>query len=240
MTAQRPDPVVLPGRFIQLVPLTHAHLPELFNAIGHEIVFASGYGGGPAGYRGTLAGFVPWAVEYLPWGTGNVFGVRISGGPHDGQLVGTTTLGDFDEALEHTHIGWTAYDPRVWGTQVNPEAKLLLLGHAFDSGFGRVKFQADAVNERSRAAITGIGATFEGIARRDKPRADGTWRDTAVFSVIRDDWSRVHSILTERLAPFEDRPVLFRTPPSLPNESRSVPNPSRSVVPGFGRQAESG
>jgi len=222
MTAHRPAPTSLTGRFVQLVPLTQSHLPELFNAIGHEIVFAGGYGGGPAGYRGTLAGFVPWAVDYLPWTTGNVFGVRIKGGPHDGQLVGTTTLGDFDEAIEHTHIGWTAYDPRVWGTQVNAEAKLLVLGHAFDSGFGRVKIQADAINERSRAAIAGIGATFEGIVRRDRPRADGSWRDTAVFSIISDDWPRVQSILTERLAPFEGRPVLFRTPPAVATQPRTA------------------
>jgi RimJ/RimL family protein N-acetyltransferase len=227
MTATRPAPTVLTGQFVQLVPLTHAHLPELFHAIGHEIVFASGYGGGPAGYRGTIAGFVAWAVDYFPWKTGNIFGVRLRGGPHDGQLVGTTTLCDFDETLEHTHIGYTAYDPRVWGTQVNAEAKLLLLGHAFDSGFGRVKIQADSVNERSRAAIAGIGATFEGIARRDKPRADGTWRDTAIFSVIRDDWPRVRSILTDRLAPFEGRPVLFRTPPALPNQVRTAPESGR-------------
>jgi RimJ/RimL family protein N-acetyltransferase len=222
MTAHRPAPTVLSGRFIQLFPLTQAHLPELFNAIGHEIVFSGGYGGGPAGYRGTLAGFVDWAVAYLPWTAGNIFGVRIKGGPHDGQLVGTTTLGDFKEAQEHAHLGWTAYDPRVWGTQVNAEAKLLVLGHAFENGFGRVKIQADAMNERSRAAIAGIGATFEGITRREAQRADGSWRDTAIFSVIVDDWPRVQSILTERLAPFEGRPVLFRTPPAAANQVRTA------------------
>jgi RimJ/RimL family protein N-acetyltransferase len=222
MTAHRPAPAVLTGRFVQLFPLTHAHLPELFNAIAHEIVFASGYGGGPAAYRGTLAGFVDWAVEYLPWTVGNIFGVRIKGGPHDGQLVGTTTLGDFSEAREHAHLGWTAYDPRVWGTQVNAEAKLLVLGHAFESGFGRVKIQADAMNERSRAAITGIGATFEGITRREAQRADGSWRDTAIFSVIIDDWPRVQEILNERLDPFDGRPVLFRTPPAAPNQVRTA------------------
>jgi len=106
---------------------------------------------------------------------------------------------------------WTAYDPRVWGTAVNAEAKLLLLGLAFDHGFGRVKIQADSLNERSRAAIGGIGATFEGIVRRDIPRADGSWRDSAVFSIIRDDWPRVRAGLEQRLERHGDRPVLFRT-----------------------------
>jgi N-acetyltransferase len=88
----------------------------------------------------------------------------------------------------------------VWGTAVNPEAKLLMLEVAFDSGFGRVKLQADARNARSRAAIAKLGATFEGIVRRDQRRADGTWRDTAVFSILADEWPAVRDGLRARLS----------------------------------------
>jgi RimJ/RimL family protein N-acetyltransferase len=210
MTATRPKPSVLQGRFIRLEPLTEAHLPELHAAIGHPIIFASGYGGGPAGYRESVEEFVPWALRYYPFETGNPSLVRIIGGEHDGVAIGTSSLADFDERLERTHIGWTAYDPRVWGSQVNAEAKLLLLGLAFESGFGRVKIQADAVNDRSRAAIAGIGATFEGILRRDSPRADGSWRDAAVFSVLATEWSEVRAGLESRLARWGDSPVEFR------------------------------
>jgi len=212
MSTIRPTSVDLPGRFIHLTPLTRADLPELFTAIGHPIVFEGGYGGGPAGYRDTPEAFVEWAQTYYSWDEGEVYAVRIATGPHAGVLVGTTTLGDFDVPNEQAHLGWTAYDPRVWGTQVNVEAKLLMLGLAFDHGFGRVKIQADVLNERSKAAIAGIGATFEGVLRRDRPRADGTWRDSAVFSVIADEWPRVRDLLVTRLEPFGDRPVLFRTP----------------------------
>jgi RimJ/RimL family protein N-acetyltransferase len=125
--------------------------------------------------------------------------IRLVGGPDAGRVVGTTTLGDIEPAYEAAHIGWTAYDPRVWGTVVNPEAKLLLLGAAFEHGFGRVKIQADVLNTRSRAAIAKLGATFEGIVRRDRPRADGSWRDSAVFSVIIDDWPDVEARLRERV-----------------------------------------
>lgn len=200
MSAVRPVPAEMVGRFIRLSPMTRADLPELFTAIAHPEVFAGGYGGGPAGYRATLDAFIEWAETYYAWDACNVYAVRLEAGPSQGAIVGTTTLGDFDEHLEHAHIGWTAYDPRVWGTAVNPEAKLLLLGLAFDSGFNRVKIQADAVNDRSRAAIAKLGATFEGIVRRDRPRADGTWRDSAVFSIIIDDWPRVRAGLDKRLA----------------------------------------
>lgn len=213
MTAVRPLPHVLEGRFIQLRPMTRADLPALYRAIGHPVVFAGGYGGGPAGLPEDEVGFVEWAETYYRWYDGNVYAVVVSGGPHDGELVGTTTLADFDVASESTHIGWTAYDPRVWGTAVNAEAKRMLLGLAFESGFGRVKIQADAANDRSRAAIHRLGATFEGILRREKPRADGTWRDTAVFSVIIDDWPTVRGLLDERLAAHSGHPVLFRFPP---------------------------
>lgn len=212
VTAARPTKIALDGRFIRLEPLTREHLPRLFAAIGHPVVFAGGYGGGPRAYRATEAGFAEWGETYFRWDDGNPQAVIIVGGPHDGELVGTTTLTDFDLQREATHLGWTAYDPRVWGTAVNAEAKLLMLGLAFDNGFGRVLIQADALNERSRAAIAGIGATFEGIQRRHMQRADGTWRDTAMFSILIDDWPRVRELLETRLAGHGDRPVLFRTP----------------------------
>jgi RimJ/RimL family protein N-acetyltransferase len=210
MTAQRPAPAVLEGGSIRLEPLTRAHLPELYRAIGHPEVFAGGYGGGPKGYRDSEAGFADWAEDYYAWESGNPYGIRLKGGPDDSVLVGTSTLGDFELAREAAHLGWTAYDPRVWGTVVNPEAKLLILGEAFDHGIGRVKIQADVRNERSRAAIAKLGATFEGIVRRDVLRADGSWRDSAVFSVIVDDWPAVREGLLERVrAQGGGRPVVL-------------------------------
>jgi N-acetyltransferase len=195
MAATIPPRRVLEGRGIRLVPLTPDDLPELFEAIGRPEVFAGGYGGGPAGYRDTVEGFVEFGRRYYGWETGNVYGVRMP----DGRLVGTSTLGDFDLPREAAHIGWTAYAPEVWGTAVNPEAKLLLLTEAFDHGFGRVKLQADAVNARSRAAIVKLGATFEGVIRREAQRADGTWRDAAVHSILIDEWPAVREGLLNRL-----------------------------------------
>lgn len=215
MTAIRPEPTTIAGRFVRLEPLRREQLSALYLAIGHPVVFAGGYGGGPAGYRDTEEGFTTWAETYFRWDDCNPYAVVLVGGPHDGVLVGTTTLADFEPNREATHIGWTAYDPRVWGTAVNAEAKLLLLGTAFKHGFGRVKIQADALNERSRAAIGGIGATFEGIVRRDLPRADGSWRDSAVFSITVDDWPRVRAGLEQRLERHGDRPVLFRSRSSV-------------------------
>jgi len=198
---------VIDGRFVHLEPVTQELLPELYHAIGSPEVFAGGWGGGPAGYQPTEAAFVEFARDYFAWASGNVYAIRLVGGPDAAALVGTSTLADFDEANEHAHIGWTAYAPGVWGTAVNPETKLLMLSEAFDAGFGRVKLQADSLNARSRAGIAKLGATFEGLVRRDRLRADGTWRDTAVYSILVEEWPELRAGLAHRLEACDGRPV---------------------------------
>ncbi|MFF2053011.1 GNAT family N-acetyltransferase [Leifsonia sp. NPDC058194] len=198
MTATRPDPTaVLEGATVRLRALTLDDLPDLFDAIGRPEVFAGGWGGGPAAYRDTYEEWREFILTYLAWETGNVTAVTLRDGD---RIVGTTTLGDFDLANGSTHIGWTAYAPEVWGTRVNAETKRLLLGTAFDHGLERVKLQADVLNERSRNAILRLGAQFEGVLRHTQRRADGSWRDTAVYSILSDEWPDVRARLDERLS----------------------------------------
>ena len=128
-----------------------------------------------------------------------VDGPGVEGLGAAGTVVGTTSLGDIDVTNERAHLGWTMYGSRWWGTAVNPECKLLLLGHAFDCGFGRVKLQTDAVNMRSQAAISRLGATREGVLRRHTRREDGTYRDTVVFSILAEEWPQVRAGLERRL-----------------------------------------
>jgi len=214
VTATRPERAPLLGRFIRLDPITRGDLPQLWQAIGRPEVFASGYGGGPAGLPADADAFAAWAWNRWPHESGNTYVVRVASGPHTGEVVGTSSLADFDERRESAHIGWTAYSPRVWGTQVNPEAKLLLLGLAFAHGYGRVKIQTGSTNARSRAAIEKLGAVFEGVIRREQPLADGSWRDTAVYSVLGEEWPAVRAGLEARLAAWGDRPVLYRSVPA--------------------------
>ncbi|RXZ47349.1 N-acetyltransferase [Agromyces fucosus] len=211
MTATRPADDDLVGRFIRLSPFDVADIPELYRALCRPEVYAGGYGGGPAGQPADFAGYEAFARGYYSAGEAAMpWTVRLRGGPHDGRVVGATKLADFDLPNESAHIGWTAYDPGVWGTAVNPEAKLLLLELAFRNGFGRVKIQADANNARSRAAIEKLGAQLDGVMRRHKRRADGSWRDSAVYSVIIDEWPEVRDRLTARLSAFGEEPVEVR------------------------------
>jgi N-acetyltransferase len=98
-------------------------------------------------------------------------------------------------------IGSTWYSAGAQRTPVNTECKLLLLTYAFEAwGVARVSLKTDARNLRSRTAIARLGATFEGIRRVHVPATDGTYRDSAYYSVVADEWPGVRAWLAERLA----------------------------------------
>ena len=112
-----------------------------------------------------------------------------------------TALGDIELANQRLHLGWTAYAPNVWAGPVDLATKLALLTHAFDDcHMHRVKIQTDAINLRSQAAIARLGAVREGVLREHVLRADGTWRDTVVFSILAAEWPTVRARLAGRLA----------------------------------------
>src|SRR4051812_11583606 len=118
----------------------------------------------------------------------------------DGRAVGSTSYGDIDLSVGGIEIGWTWYTPALWATAVNPECKLLLLGHAFDDlGAGRVFLKTDALNARSRAAISKLGAAYDGTLRHHRLRSDGSVRDSAYFSVLAAEWPTVRDGLRARL-----------------------------------------
>ena len=96
-------------------------------------------------------------------------------------------------------IGHTWYAGAAQAGPVNPAAKLILLAHAFAAGAERVELKTDFENARSRAAIAKLGAKPEGVFRRHMRRPDGSWRDTAWFSILREDWPDVRTGLKARL-----------------------------------------
>lgn len=197
--AKAPDGRALVGRTVRLDAAQESDAAELFQALDHDEVWASFYA---RGIRHRSAGAWRRAMDAAVNEDRVMYVVRLidPDHPHDGRIVGTTSIGDIDVPNEKAHIGWTAYTPDVWSSSVNPECKLLLMWHLFDHcRLGRVKLQTDIVNTRSQAAIAKLGATREGVVRRDMKRADGTWRDSVVFSVIIDDWPQVKAGLEQRL-----------------------------------------
>jgi RimJ/RimL family protein N-acetyltransferase len=192
----RPGGRPLVGRYVRLDPSAADDAEAIFAALDHDEVWAGGYSGGPSARPSSPDG---WAarIHAAVDEQRAMFTVRRT---TDGEVVGTSSLGDTDLAHQRTHLGWTAYTPAVWRTMVNPECKLLLLTHAFDDcGFGRVKIQTDSINLRSQAAIAKLGALREGVLRRHMVRPDGTTRDTVVFAITVEDWPRVRAGLQARV-----------------------------------------
>ena len=117
-------------------------------------------------------------------------------------------------------IGYTWLHPSAQRTPVNSEAKLMMLDHAFDRwGTWAVRIQTDARNARSRAAIARLGFELDGILRADKPGADGTVRDSAVFSMLADEWPAHRARLIDKVERVDKRAFtcgiqFIRSPPT--------------------------
>jgi N-acetyltransferase len=195
-----PDPSArLRGDVVGLSPVVpERDAPELFAALDADSVWrhVAGRPRDAAEHARSLArslsaGRLPWLVRL----------VRPLAGLPAGAVVGTSSYLDVSAADARLEIGSTTYAPAVWGGSVNPETKLLLLGHAFEVlGAGRVQLKTDIRNVRSQQAIARLGARYEGTLRRYQRRADGTVRDTVLFSVLAEEWPAVRAGLRARLA----------------------------------------
>jgi N-acetyltransferase len=121
---------------------------------------------------------------------------------NQGEIIGQSCYLAIRPRDSGVEIGGTWYTRDAQATAVNPAAKLLLIGHAFACGAERVEFKTDALNVQSRGALTKLGATFEGIFRRQMRRPDGTMRDNAYFSIIREEWPAIRACIEARLTAF--------------------------------------
>jgi len=114
----------------------------------------------------------------------------------DGDVVGTTRYMRMAPAHRRLEVGGTFYAKAVQRTGVNTEAKLLLLGHAFDRmGCQCVQIRTDALNKRSQAAIERLGAKRDGVLRGHQQMAGGRLRDTVVYSILDREWPGVRQNL---------------------------------------------
>jgi N-acetyltransferase len=118
----------------------------------------------------------------------------------DGQPVGSTRYLSIEPAHRRLEIGWTWLERSQWGAGVNVETKYLLLRHAFEAwGAMRVEFKTDSRNLRSRGALLGIGASFEGVFRKHMILPDSI-RDSAWYAIVDDDWPRAKDMLEAKIA----------------------------------------
>jgi len=188
-------PVTLEGRWIRLEPLRLHHATVLFQAGAPPEVWENLMDEFTSHEQ--METFIRTAMALEAPGRGYAFAVIWR---ETGQAIGSTRFYDVDVVNRSVEIGWTWYTPAFWGTQVNPEAKLLLMQHAFETwGARRVWLKTDIRNTHSQAAMRKMGATYEGTLRQHRFRRDGSLRDTVIFSVIDPEWPAVKQGLLERL-----------------------------------------
>jgi N-acetyltransferase len=119
----------------------------------------------------------------------------------DGTPIGSSSFLSVRPEHDGLEIGWTWLHPDAWRTGANLEAKLLMLGFAFDElGCMRVEFKTDARNERSRVALAGLPASFEGVFRKHMLMGGIGVRDSAYYSIVDSEWPEVRANLERRLA----------------------------------------
>ena len=191
------DPVSLHGEHVSLVPLGHAHLDDMIEAVKDGELWKLWYTSVPAPDR--MQAEIDRRLGLQKQGSMIPFAVieRFTR-----QAVGMTTFMHIDAVNRRVEIGSTWYRRRVQRSALNTECKLLLLSHAFEQlNCIAVEFRTHFFNQQSRAAIERLGARLDGILRQHQIAGDGTLRDTCVYSILDREWPTVKAHLTHRLTP---------------------------------------
>lgn len=119
--------------------------------------------------------------------------------PSINEIIGFTGVTHWNYPQEAVKIGRTLINPNYWGKGVNHEVKLMFLDWLFSEQIGRIECDVAPTNINSMRSLERFGFTFEGVRRRSVKREDGRWRDTAVFSMITDEWSAKRENIVDSL-----------------------------------------
>lgn len=187
--------VTLTGKYVQLEPLALEHHDELVEAVQDGELWKLWYTRVPSPDQ--MRAEIERRLELQQTGYMLPFTTRRLS---DGKIIGMTTYCNIDAATPRLEIGYTWNAAGAQGSGTNPDSKLLLLGHAFETlGCTAVEFHTHWMNQQSREAIARLGAKQDGVLRAHLRMPDGTVRDTVVFSIIASEWPMVKSGLEFRL-----------------------------------------
>ncbi len=181
------SPLQLSGTRVNLISLESHHIPELQQVAESKEIWRHYAldGSNPDTFQKAFSA----GIDAMYDGREFVFAIQLK---QENQFIGSTRFLDIQPAHRKLEIGWTWLHPDYWGTGINEECKLLLLTYCFETlNTVRVQLKTDELNVRSRKAIEKIGAQFEGILRHDMVRENGTNRNSAYYSIIDSDWSKV-------------------------------------------------
>lgn len=186
---------VLEGTFVRLEPLSQARSNELSEACEDGKLYDLWYTWVPSPDR--MSADIDRRLALYAAGSMMPF---VTVDKASGKAIGMTTFMNIKLENRKVEIGSTWLAQSYQGTAINPEAKLLMLGYAFESlGCNAVELRTHEQNLQSRAAIEKLGAKLDGILRNDMVMANGSIRNTAVYSITKDEWLLVKEALVARL-----------------------------------------
>lgn len=184
----------LQGRQVRLEPLQPAHADGIRAAAADGNLWELWVTNVPV--PGDVEAWIDAALARQAAGEQIAFAVRDA----QGRIVGSTRYYELLPDTPRLCIGYTWYARSAQRTGLNTEAKLLLLGHAFEAlGCASVGFHTSTLNAASRAAIARLGAREEGILRQHLRHRDGSLRDSVCFSILDDEWPAVKAGLLRKL-----------------------------------------
>jgi N-acetyltransferase len=189
------EPVTLRGRYAALEPLAQHHHDALVEAVKDGELWRLWYTTVPAPQQ--MAAEIDRRLGLQQSGAMVPFAVFDG----SGKCVGMTTYMNVDRANRRVEIGSTWYAKSVQRTPLNTECKRLLLTHAFEAlECIAVEFRTHFFNHQSRRGIERLGAKLDGILRSHQIAANGTLRDTCVYSIVAAEWPTVKAHLAWQLA----------------------------------------
>lgn len=189
-----PEPVTLSSPQATLRPLSSEHHDALCSAVRDGELWRLWYTAVPSPER--MAAEIERRLALQAAGSMLPFVVLDAAG----RVVGMTSYMHIDAVHRRLEIGstWTAASAQR--TALNTQCKRLLLGHAFDSlDCIAVELRTHRLNTQSRRAIERLGAQLDGVLRAHQRSADGSLRDTAVYSITATEWPAVRAHLDWQL-----------------------------------------
>lgn len=189
------DQVTLVGKRATLEPLTEAHHDALVAAAADGELWKLWYT--TVASPDDMRAYIATAIDLQHKKSALPFVIRDN---RTGHIVGSTRYMNVDALNRRVEIGSTWHAASAQRTGINREAKLLLLTHAFETLHCiAVEFRTHWLNHQSRNAIAALGAKQDGVLRNHQRLADGSFRDTVVFSIIESEWPAVKNHLQHGL-----------------------------------------
>ena len=186
--------ITLEGELVKLIPLAKEHKNDLLEAAADGELWNLWYTSVPS--KDSIDDDIDFALSENQQGRAHAFVVVDK---KTNRIIGSSR---YCNAINQNRleIGYTWYARSFQRTGINTECKYLLLSYAFEQlNCIAVEFRTHWHNFASRRAIARLGAKQDGVLRNHLQQPDGSYRDTVVFSITREEWPTVRQSLAYKL-----------------------------------------